>query len=55
MLISIVVIIYHVLCNKTSRQVNVLSKLLNVLNVDTKLVYLQIIIVSHIMYCSITV
>ena len=41
------------LCNKASRQINALSRLSNVLNVDTKILILQSFILSHFMYCYI--
>ena len=44
------------LCNKAGRQINalsMLSRLSNVLNVDTKLLILQSYILSHFMYCCI--
>ena len=42
-----------VLSNKAGRQINALSRLSNVLNVDTKLLILQSFILSHFMYCCI--
>ena len=39
------------LCNKAGRQINAVSRLLNVLNVDTKILILQSFILSHFMYC----
>ena len=47
---------YHhiaLLCNKAGRQINALSRLSNVLNVDTKILILQSFILSHFMYCCI--
>ena len=41
------------LCKKAGRQINTLSRLLNVLNVDTKILILQSFILSHFMYCCI--
>ena len=41
------------LCNKAGRQINALSRLSNVLNVDTKILILQSFILSHFMYCCI--
>ena len=41
------------LCNKAGRQINTLSRLSNVLNVDTKILILQSFILSHFMYCCI--
>ena len=41
------------LCNKAGRQINALSRLSNVLNVDTKMLILQSFILSHFMYCCI--
>ena len=41
------------LCNKAGRQMNALSRLSNVLNVDTKILILQSFILSHFMYCCI--
>ena len=41
------------LCNKAGRQINALSRLSNVLNVDTKILILQSYILSHFMYCCI--
>ena len=41
------------LCNKAGGQINALSRLLNVLNVDTKILILQSYILSHFMYCCI--
>ena len=41
------------LCNKAGRQINALSPLSNVLNVDTKILILQSFILSHFMYCCI--
>ena len=41
------------LCNKAGRQINSLSRLSNVLNVDTKILILQSFILSHFMYCCI--
>ena len=42
-----------VLCNKAGRQINALLRLSNVLNVDTKILFLQSFILSHFMYCCI--
>ena len=39
------------LCNKAGRQINALSRLSNVLNVDTKMLILQSFILSHFIYC----
>ena len=41
------------LCNKAGRQINALSWLSNVLNVDTEILILQSFILSHFMYCCI--
>ena len=41
------------LCNTDGRQINALSRLSNVLNVDTKILNLQSFILSHFMYCCI--
>ena len=41
------------LCNRAGRQINALSRLSNVLNVDTKMLILQSFILSHFMYCCI--
>ena len=41
------------LCNKAGRQINALSRLSNVLNVDSKILILQSFILSHFMYCCI--
>ena len=41
------------LCNKAGRQINALSRLSNVLNVDTKILILQSFILSNFMYCCI--
>ena len=41
------------LSNKAGRQINALSRLSNVLNVDTKILILQSFILSHFMYCCI--
>ena len=41
------------LCNKVGRQINALSRLSNVLNVDTKILILQNFILPHFMYCCI--
>ena len=41
------------LCNKAGRQINALSRLSNVLNVDTKILIVQSFILSHFMYCCI--
>ena len=41
------------LCNKAGRQINALSRLSNVLNVDTKILILLCFILSHFMYCCI--
>ena len=41
------------LCNKAGRQINALSRLSNVLNVDTKMLILQSFILSHFIYCCI--
>ena len=38
------------LCNKAGRQINALSRLSNVLNVDTKVLILQSFILPHFMY-----
>ena len=38
------------LCNKAGRQINALSRLTNVLIVDTKILILQSFILSHVMY-----
>ena len=39
------------LCNIACRQINALSRLSNVLNVDTKILILQSFTLSHFMYC----
>ena len=41
------------LCNKAGRQINALSQLSNVLNVDMKIIILQSFILSYFMYCCI--
>ena len=41
------------LCNKAGRQINALSRLSNILNVDNKILILQSSILSHFMYCCI--
>ena len=41
------------LCNKACRQINALSRLSNVPNVDTKILILQSFILSHFMYSCI--
>ena len=41
------------LYNKAGRQINALSRLSNVLNVDTKILILQSFMLSHVMYCCI--
>ena len=40
------------LCSKAGRQIKALSRLSNVLNVDTKLILLQSFTLSHFMYFS---
>ena len=40
-------------CNKADRQINDLSRLSNVLNVDTKILISQSFMLSHFMYCCI--
>ena len=41
------------LCNKAVRQINALTRLSNVLNVDTNILILQSFILSHFMCCCI--
>ena len=41
------------LCNNAGRQINALSRLSNVLNVDTKILISETFILSHFMYCCI--